>query len=469
MSYIVFENIAKVFGPCVACQNVTFKVTRGHIHSIVGENGAGKSTLMNLLGGLYEPTTGAMTLNGSPYQPKSALDAYHHKIAYIHQHFVLAQQMTAFENILLSSSSHLSCLHLLPKKEIRKKAEELLKKFNWSIQFDEKVENISVGEQQRLEILKALLLDPDIFIFDEPTAVLTPQESNDLLEFLLQLKKDQKTILLISHKLNEIKKVSDDITVMRAGHSITTQNIKDLDVNQIAELMIGRKAQKQMNLASLNSEEKDILFQMPELNTALYKKEIFGVAGVEGNGQSDLIKKIISAFKKNNLSYGDISEDRLRFSVFPKMNLVEHILLKHSSELQKNGLLLKQKARALTEKIIHEWDVRPGLSQQNLDELSGGNQQKFMVGRELHHSPDVLLAAHPTRGVDIGSQEMIHKALIEFSQKNKSVFLVSSDLDEILALCDRFVILYKNKAFGPFTKSQLTETEIGQYMTGLAR
>jgi simple sugar transport system ATP-binding protein len=463
MSFIEFKDISKAFQNFFACEDISLNIEEASIHSIVGENGAGKSTLMKILGGLVIPTKGNMRLKGAAYTPKSALDAYKNKIAFIHQHFVLGRQMTAFENILLSRTSQSGVLKGIPKQQIRTQVESLLKKFNWSIQLDEKVENISVGEQQRLEILKALLLEPDILIFDEPTAVLTPQESDDLLDFILQLKAEKKTVILISHKLNEIKKVSDTISIMRAGRMIQTTKASLMSLDQIAETMIGRKSQKSLNTHS-NSVVKDRLFEVS--NIQVLKSEIFGIAGIEGNGQTDFIQKVIQLCKKNKLSYGDITEDRIPLSVFQNTSLTDHVILKHYLHLTKNGLIQKEKAVQMTQEIIKSYDVRPGRPEQSLHELSGGNQQKFIVGRELFHEPEVLMAAHPTRGVDLGAQEMIHQALIQFSQKNKTVFLVSSDLDEILNLSNRFIILYRQKIFGPFAQNSLNELQIGQYMTG---
>lgn len=464
MSLIQFKDISKVYPNCISCEEIQLTIEKSEIHAIVGENGAGKSTLMKILGGLVIPTTGSLQLNSQVYQPSSALDAFEHKIAFIHQHFELARQMTAFENILLSCSSNLNALKVIPRAQIRAKTEELLKRFNWSIHLDKKVEHISVGEQQRLEIIKALLLEPEIIIFDEPTAVLTPQESDDLLNFLLQLKKQNKTILLISHKLGEIKKVADTVTIMRAGKIVFTKKNSDLTLDQMAEAIIGRKSQKSVKTKSAPTEKK--LMKLPGSQIDIFNSEIFGVAGIEGHGQSHLIQKLIEEFKKMKLSYGDITEDRIPLSVFQNSSLIDHVVLKHPQKVSRNGFINRTQAISLTEKLIQQWDVRPGLAEQSLNELSGGNQQKFIVGRELLDEPDALIAAHPTRGVDLGAQEFIHKALIDFSRRNRTVFLVSSDLEEVLQLSDRYVILYHNKILGPFLKNSLSEMQIGLYMTG---
>ncbi len=464
MAYIAFKDISKRYPGCISCQEINLDIQQATIHAIVGENGAGKSTLMNILGGLVAPTTGTISLGGRDYAPDSALDAYKNKIAYIHQHFVLARQLTAFENILLSSSAPFHPLSQIPLNKIRKDAEILLKKFNWNISLDSKVENISVGEQQRLEILKALLLDPDIFIFDEPTAVLTPQEANNLMDFLVELRSQGKTVILISHKLNEIKKVADFVTILRAGRLVVSESMSKMSIDQMAENMIGRKTNRSFNFA--RSGKAKVALQLPGTATDIYCGEIFGVAGIEGNGQSELIRALIHHCRMNNVRFGDITEDRLPLSIFPGGTLVDHLVLRHPSLMGRMGLIDLPKAREETKALIGRWDVRPGLPDQVLNELSGGNQQKFMVGRELYHDPDLLIAAHPTRGVDLGALEMIHQAMIEFSKKEKTVILISSDLDEILQLAARFIILHQKKIYGPFDRNSLNEMQIGHYMTG---
>lgn len=464
MPYIEFRNISKVFGDCVSCRDVSLSIDRGTIHALIGENGAGKSTLMKLLGGIHPATSGEMYLQGERYSPRSAQDAFRHRIAFIHQHFVLAEQLTALENLVLSSDSNRMTLKRTNRANVREEAETLLKRFGWKINLDTSVSHLSVGEQQRLEILKALMQKPDIIIFDEPTAVLAPQESAELMDFIRHLKTEGKTIILISHKLHEIKSVADDISILRQGSLVARHAQQDLSIEQMAELMIGRRLQQQTlearNLAS------DPLLPLPGSDISLNRGEIFGVAGIEGNGQSALIGGLLRGFQKMKLSFGDITEDRLKFSVFGNLSLYEHMLLKHKNKFRRGFLIDRPSLLKATESLVHEWDVRPPDIYKPLSEFSGGNQQKFMVGRELWDRPQALLAAHPTRGVDLGAQEKIHRALIDYSRQGSSVVLVSSDLDEVLTLSDRFVILNKNKIYGPFRKNQLSEQEIGLYMAG---
>ena len=463
MSYIEFRNIRKQYGDCISCDDVSISIQKGHVHAIIGENGAGKSTLVKMLGGVTPPTSGEMFLNGQSYKPSSPQNAFEHKIAFIHQHFVLAEQLTALDNLYLSYTASQFSLSTKKLVAVKKLALELIQKFNWQINLDLPVKDISVGEQQRLEILKALLQAPDIIIFDEPTAVLTPQESEDLLKFILQLKSEGKTVLIISHKLNEIKTVSDKVSVLRQGKHIATKNNSDLSIEDMAELMIGRRPQQPH--PEISHTKPETLLNIPKSQLSLNKSEVLGVAGIEGNGQSQLIGLLLEEFKKLNLNYGDITEDRLKLTIFEDFNLPDHMLLKHSSQFTEKGLVNYKEVEKATAELVKKWDVRPASElHKPLSQFSGGNQQKFVVGRELWNNPDVLLAAHPTRGVDLGAQEMIHKSILDFSRQNKSVVLISSDLTEVLTLSDRYIILNKNKIYGPFTKNQLDEKQIGIIM-----
>ena len=374
--------------------------------------------------------------------------------------------MTALDNLVLSATSYKRPLAGKNQKSVHQAAEILLKKFGWHIPLGQVVSRLSVGEQQRLEIVKALMQNPDIIIFDEPTAVLTPQESEDLLKFILHLKTEGKTVILISHKLNEIKRVADAVSVLRQGRMISSRAGAELSPDEMAEMMIGRRVVK--NNSVVRSSKKESQCRLEATGIELHKSEIFGVAGVEGNGQSQLIAELLQILKRKNLPYGDITEDRIHLSVFEGLNLKEHMLLKYKRQFTNNYLIDEKGLANATLSLVEEWDVRPRDVNKSLSEFSGGNQQKFVVGRELWSEPDVLLAAHPTRGVDLGAQEKIHNALLTYSQKNKTVVLVSSDLDEVLFLADRFIIMSKNKIHGPFKKDQLSETEIGLYMAGHA-
>ncbi len=464
MPYIEFRNITKVFGDFVSCRNVSISIEKSSVHSIIGENGAGKSTLVKLLGGIESVTSGQLFIDGVSYSPASAQDAFDKKIAFIHQHFVLAENLTALDNLVLSACSNQNPLKTKDSNQILQKANLLLKRFSWKIELNSRVQQLSVGEQQRLEILKALMQEPDIIIFDEPTAVLTPQESEELLKFILQLKAEGKTIILISHKLNEIKYVSDRVSILKQGEHVSTFDCNALTIEQMAELMIGRKIVR--NNSIQRDENLKKLFRIPASDIDLYKNEIFGVAGIEGNGQGQFIESILNTCRRNKLSYGDITEDRLKLSLFEEFNLFEHMLLKHKARFANYGFLNRTTLMNATSELVAQWDVRPPQIHKALSEFSGGNQQKFMVGREMWFEPEVLLAAHPTRGVDLGAQEKIHNSVLNFSKRDKTVILVSSDLDEVLFLSDRYIILNKGRIYGPFIKNQLNEKEIGIYMVG---
>lgn len=462
MAYIEFRNITKSFGEFVACHDISVSIAKSEIHSIIGENGAGKSTLMKLLGGIEQVTSGDIFLNQKVYKPESAQDAFKNKIAFIHQHFVLAEQLSGLENLLLSYSSARFSLSTKNSSEVLGAATKILNRFHWKIDLNKPVNRLSVGEQQRLEILKALLQDPEIIIFDEPTAVLTPQESDELMQFILQLKKENKTIILISHKLNEIKSVSDSVSVLRHGRLVQTGPASELSIEKMAELMIGRQVVKSSDFE--RPPQRETLMTVPNTSISLLRSEIFGVAGIEGNGQSLLIFRLLEEMKNLNIKFGDITEDRIKLSVFENMNLWEHMLLKHKNEFLTRGIIFESRLRKVTEDLVKNWDVRPADIDKPLSEFSGGNQQKFVVGRELWNQPQVLLAAHPTRGVDLGAQEHIHHSMLEFSKQKKTVILISSDLNEVLYLSDRFVILNKNKIYGPFNRGELNEQQIGLIM-----
>lgn len=460
---VEFKNLNKSYGPVKACQDVSFKIKRGEIHALVGENGAGKSTLMNLLGGLTQADSGEIFVHEKLYQPTSAKAAFASRIGFIHQHFLLAENLTVLQHLVLNWPGQ-NLFSSFSNANLLKKVSDFSQKFGWTINFQAKINQLSVGEQQRVEIIKALLADPDIIIFDEPTAVLAPQEITDFLSFLKQLKSEGKTIILISHKLAEVQEVADQLTILRHGQSILTSATCKLSLLEIAENMIGQKLVYAKNDAEVAQPKKNLI-RLKNISLQLKRNEILGVAGIEGHGQGHFIEMILKEAITNKITFADIPEDRLKFGLFDGMSLVDHMILRHPV-LSQNGFIRKKQALAVTQKIVEDWDVRPQDIHLHADRFSGGNQQKFVIGRELYHNPQLVLAAHPTRGVDVKAQQMIHTALIKQRTEGKAVVLVSSDLDEVLKLSDQFVILYKSKVFGPFKNQQLSETEIGQLMTG---
>jgi general nucleoside transport system ATP-binding protein len=448
-----------------ACRNVSFNIQKNTIHALIGENGAGKSTLMKMLAGVESIDSGQIIVNEKKYQPQSAADAHRFKIGIVHQHFLLAENLSVLDHLILNWPVK-GLFKKITKTKIQDGIKDIEKKFNWQFKLDEKIKNLSVGEQQRLEILKALLVNPEILIFDEPTAVLAPQEIEDFLKFIFDLKKLGQTIILITHKLHEVKMVADHFTVLRHGQVVQSGDIVNVSVDQMAEMMIGRSLEIKNSANATSAGEKN-KFQFSNGQLNLNSSEIFGVAGIDGNGQSELIEKIILDFKKQKINYADISEDRLKLSIFPGLTLLEHMLLTHSSKLSKWGFVLKNKAQKITKKLLVDWDIRPPEFNMKIENLSGGNQQKFVVAKEMLKDPHFIIAAYPTRGVDLLAQQTIYKALQNAAtQHKKTVLLVSSDLDEILKLSDRYVIICKNKLYGPFFKNELTESQIGRYMAG---
>lgn len=456
---IEFHDISKVYGDCVSIAQINFTIARNEIHAVIGENGAGKSTLMKVLAGITPPTTGSMKLREKNYSPKSAQDSFREKIGFVHQHFQLADELTGWEHLELVARTQ-----KIDREKLEKIVEDKQAKFKWVLPLNEKIKTYSIGEQQRLEILRVLILEPEIIIFDEPTAVLSPDEIEDFLNFMLDLKNQGHTLILISHKLKEIKKVADHVTILCRGRLIASERGVDLTVEQMAEKMIGRKQQalNQENQAQLGT-----AYDLNLLGLKLHNNEVLGVAGVDGNGQVDFIFKLRQNISLLKLKFGDISEDRYRYSIYPAQDLVENFLIRHRDSFTKFGLVDKSSVRTEVDRIIQDWDVRPADKDMLMGSFSGGNQQKFVIGRELWHKPDVILAAHPSRGVDIGAQEKIHQALLDQKKDQRAVVLVSSDLDEVLKLSDRFVILYKGSIKGPFVKGSLTNSQISQIMNGV--
>ena len=458
LSLIEFKNISKNFGDFKALEQVHFAVAKNEIHSIIGENGAGKSTLMKILTGIETPTSGEMNLRGHKYHPRSAQDSFQEKIGFVHQHFQLADELTGWDHLELVAATQ-----KMKKNILREAVSAQQVKFRWNLPLNKKIKNYSVGEQQRLEILRVLILEPEIIIFDEPTAVLSPDEIDDFLNFMLDLKKQGHTLILISHKLAEIKKVSDTVTILCRGKLIASDRNQNLSVEQMAEKMIGRKQRPLINKPMAGSDRS---YDLNLVNLKLRTNEILGVAGVDGNGQEDFIFKFKQNVELLKLKFGDISEDRYRYSIYPQQNLVENFLIRHRKYFTQFGLVRKSKVRTEVAKIIADWDVRPAQTDKIIGELSGGNQQKFVIGRELWHKPDVILAAHPSRGVDIGAQEKIHQALIDEKNAHRAVVLLSSDLDEVLKLADRFIILFKGTIHGPYERDSLNNNQISQIMNG---
>lgn len=505
-----FKNVTKAFGDCVANSDVSFSVRKGTIHAVIGENGAGKSTLMKILFGLYQPTRGEIFVHGKKLEITSPTQAKALGLGMVHQHFMLTGAMTALDHMILEEHSP----DRLDRKKTLQELEALSTKYQMPVHWLSNIENLSVGIQQRIEILKILRNSSDILIFDEPTAVLNPIEITEFLERLKDLRQEGKTILLISHKLKEVLSVADDFSVLRHGQLVHSGSVSGQNVDSLGELMVGRKLQpiqtqvdihthKNTDLVVSNLSAREENLSLHSINFTVKPGEILGVAGVEGNGQSLLLKCLLrpdsiseksgSIFYKKeffaspsdsssklssrassclssqeirDLDVAYLPEDRLHHGVVAELNLIDNFLLGHQqqSDLQKNGLIQWSTLKNILQKKMQEFDVRPNNIEQELQRFSGGNQQKFVVARELHFQPQLLIAAQPTRGVDIGAIEMIHQKLIALKQTGAIILLVSSELDELFKLSDRIVVMNSGRMSKPLTREHFDETHIGRMM-----
>lgn len=487
MDAIEFKGISKYFGEVHANSDVSFVVPEGAIHAIVGENGAGKSTAMNMLFGMYQPDGGEILVRNQSVRFRSPLDAMAYKIGMVHQHFMLAETLTALDNILLHQKD--SPFSLLPRKEQKSKLQEIATHYGFHFDLKAKVEDLSVGEQQQLEILKILSQDSKILILDEPTAVLTTKEVQDLFVNLRHLKAAGKTILIITHKLKEVMSLTDNVTVFRAGKVIGNRTTAETNTEELAEMMVGRRIQKAQERKTPIDLSKPVLtfdnvsarlgdYGIHNINLTVHSREIVGIAGVEGNGQDVLIRTLLdpAALKKSSLigkvnfegTLGSFPEDRLRFGVLPSRPVFENFILGQQSHAQfSKGIFLKTKdIISETKNIMDAYDVRPHDPMLTFEKLSGGNQQKLVVARALSQSPQVLLAARPTRGVDIGAIEFIHNEIRLARDRGTGVLLISSELDELISLADRIFVIYKGRFIAEFSRSQFDEIAIGTAMGG---
>lgn len=487
MNAIEFKGISKYFGEVHANSNVSFAVPQGTIHAIVGENGAGKSTAMNMLFGMYRPDGGEILVRGEKVSFNSPLNAMAFKIGMVHQHFMLAEPLTALDNILLHQKS--SIFSVLPRKEQKKKLQDIATRYGFHFDLSAKVEDLSVGEQQQLEILKILSEDSDILILDEPTAVLTAKEVQDLFVNLRHLKAEGKTILIITHKLKEVMSLTDNVTVFRSGQVIGSKKTAETNTEELAEMMVGRRIQKPQERTTAIDLAKPVLkfaevsahlgdYSIQNINLMVHSREIIGIAGVEGNGQDVLIRALLdpSSLKKNSFSgevafeglLGSFPEDRLRFGVLPSRPVFENFILgQQRQSLFSRGNFLKTKdIIQKTKEIMDAYDVRPYDPMLPFEKLSGGNQQKLVVARALSQNPQVLLAARPTRGVDIGAIEFIHNEIRRARDRGAGILLVSSELDELMSLSDRIFVIYKGRFVAEFPRSQFDEIAIGTAMGG---
>ena len=495
---IEMREITKIFGEFVANDKINLELRKGEIHALLGENGAGKSTLMNMLAGLLEPTSGEIVVNGKSEKLDSPSKAASLGIGMVHQHFMLVEAFTVAENIILGSE--VTNKGVLDLKKANADILELSERYGLAVDPTAKVEDISVGAQQRVEILKTLYRGADILIFDEPTAVLTPAEILELMEIMKTLVKEGKSIILITHKLDEIRAVADRVTVIRRGKSIQTVGIEGATNKDLAEMMVGRsvsfvtekeEAQPKevvLQISDLVVNENRGVPAVKELSLDVRAGEIVGIAGIDGNGQSELIQAItglrkvksgsikikgqevvgLSPRKITEMNVSHVPEDRHRDGLVLEMMLSENIALQtyYKEPLSKNGALNYNQINSYARKLMEEFDVRAANEIVPASALSGGNQQKAIIAREVDRNPDLLIVSQPTRGLDVGAIEYIHKRLIGERDKGKAVLVVSFELDEILNLSDRIAVIHDGKIQGIVKPSETNKQELGILMAG---
>ena len=495
---IEMREITKVFGEFVANDKINLELRKGEIHALLGENGAGKSTLMNMLAGLLEPTSGEIVVNGQVVKLDSPSKAASLGIGMVHQHFMLVEAFTVAENIILGSE--LTKNGVLDIARATREINELSERYGLAVDPSAKVADISVGAQQRVEILKTLYRGADILIFDEPTAVLTPSEIDELMAIMKNLVKEGKSIILITHKLDEIRAVSDRVTVIRRGKSIETVEIVGATNADLAEMMVGRsvsfKTEKQpaqpkevvLSIKDLVVNENRGVPAVKNLSLDVRAGEIVGIAGIDGNGQSELIQAITGLRKIESgsvelkgqsivglhprqiteLSVGHVPEDRHRDGLVLEMMISENIALQtyYKEPLSKKGILNYTNIIGYAKQLMQEFDVRAASEIVPASALSGGNQQKAIIAREVDRNPDLLIVSQPTRGLDVGAIEYIHKRLIQERDNGKAVLVVSFELDEILNVSDRIAVIHDGKIQGIVTPETTNKQELGVLMAG---
>ena len=495
---IEMREITKVFGEFVANDKINLELRKGEIHALLGENGAGKSTLMNMLAGLLEPTSGEIVVNGQVVKLDSPSKAASLGIGMVHQHFMLVEAFTVAENIILGSE--LTKNGVLDIARATREINELSERYGLAVDPSAKVADISVGAQQRVEILKTLYRGADILIFDEPTAVLTPSEIDELMAIMKNLVKEGKSIILITHKLDEIRAVSDRVTVIRRGKSIETVEIAGATNADLAEMMVGRsvsfKTEKQaaqpkeviLSIKDLVVNENRGVPAVKNLSLDVRAGEIVGIAGIDGNGQSELIQAITGLRKIESgsvelkgqsvvglrprqiteMSVGHVPEDRHRDGLVLEMMISENIALQtyYKEPHSKKGILNYSNIIGYAKQLMQEFDVRAASEIVPAAALSGGNQQKAIIAREVDRNPDLLIVSQPTRGLDVGAIEYIHKRLIQERDNGKAVLVVSFELDEILNVSDRIAVIHDGKIQGIVTPETTNKQELGVLMAG---
>lgn len=497
---VEMQDIYKYFGDFCALNGVSLKVKKGSIHALLGENGAGKTTLMSVLYGLYRPDGGRILINGKQVEMRNPNVAIEHRIGMVHQHFKLVENFTVVENIILGKEV-VKAGGVLNKVKAREEVMELSKRYGLAVDTDARIEDISVGMQQRVEILKALYRGVEILILDEPTAVLTPQEIDELISIMHNLIRDGKTIIIITHKLKEIKKSSEVCTIIRRGNYIDTVNVKNTTEQQLASMMVGREVNlvvekkkavpgdKIFEIQNLTVEDSRRIEKVKDLSLSVRKGEIVGIAGIEGNGQKELVEAITCLRKVKS---GTISINGKEVQNTSPRNVIEHGICTIHEDRQKRGLVLDfpvkynlilenfkkapfsrhfilndKKINEFAEESIKGYDIRPNdCAAKNARALSGGNQQKVIIAREVSNNPEVLITVQPTRGLDVGAIEYVHKALVRQRDSGKSILLISLELDEIMNVSDRICVIYNGQIVAEFKQGEVDENTIGLLMAG---
>lgn len=495
------SNIVKRYPGVIACNNISIKLKGGEILGLIGENGAGKSTIMNILYGMIEKDSGTIKLNGKILNIKNPAEALEHKIGMVHQHFMLMPNLTVLQNIILGNIPVNN--GFINEKNARIEINKIMKEYNLHVNLDEKIYRLSVGEKQRVEILKALFLKVNILILDEPTAVLTPTETEKLLVVLKKLKEQGVAIVFITHKLKEVLKITDHIVVMRKGQMTGNLDTKDANFDNLSKMMVGRLVNSDLkrnayqpkdtvlevkNLFCNNNRGMEIL---KNISFSVKQNEIVGIAGVEGNGQTELIEVLAglrkstsgeviylknkitnySIRKRREAGIAHIPEDRLKVGTSKTLSIMDNIIANsyYHKPYSKVCILQRNEIYKYSESIKAKYDVKVPDTTYALNTLSGGNMQKVVIGRELDQNPILILSAQPTRGVDIGAIESIHRNLLAERDAGKAILLVSAELDEIFELSDRILVMYEGEIVGEFKRGEIDEYSIAGYMTGAKR
>lgn len=494
-------NISKFYPGVVATDHVSLSVDEGQILGLIGENGAGKSTMMNMLYGMTEPDIGEIRLFGKSVRIQSPNMAIKLGIGMVHQHFMLMPNLSVLQNIILGNTP--TKKGMIDVRAAKEKIVAIMEKYNLPVSLDEKIYQLSVGEKQRVEIIKALYRDAKVLILDEPTAVLTPTETDKLLEVLRQLKEQGCAIIFITHKLREVMAITDKIIVMRKGLVTGSLDTKEAQTDGLSDMMVGRKVNLDIPRGTFDPTEKVLEVKgikalnqrgLPALrgvNLSVRRGEIVGIAGVEGNGQTELIEVIAGMlkatdgeviFKGENVTehsvrsrreagMSHIPEDRLKMGSAKDCSIRDNLILNryYQKPYCRVGMLNSRKLKDMSERLCKEFGVKTPNSEYKLGTLSGGNMQKVIFAREMEADPDLLIAAQPTRGVDIGAIESIHQKIVEVRDSGRGVLLVSAELDEILSLSDRILVMYEGEIMAEFKRGEADERKIAVYMTGAKR